>query len=110
MPPKSVPPSIKAVAFDCPHCGAYASQTWFRLLADRFTGGSRIPWIPTEKDLRDIEKESQIDPEEKARFREVVAKTLKGLVAFEKRRNSYPDYSISNIHLSKCFACEEIAI
>src|SRR5690606_41225418 len=32
--PKYVPPSITETAFNCPHCGALANQTWFHLKAE----------------------------------------------------------------------------
>jgi hypothetical protein len=39
MPPKTIPPSIDAKRFTCPHCGAIADQIWFNVYADR-TGNS----------------------------------------------------------------------
>lgn len=39
MPPDPVPPTFKAQAFTCPHCGAFSAQGWLP------TGGnSSLPW------------------------------------------------------------------
>jgi hypothetical protein len=38
MSRKSVSPSVNEVAFDCPHCGAYTTQTWFLLTRSHWTG------------------------------------------------------------------------
>jgi len=69
-----VPPAAEKGAFSCPHCGAYTSQTWFRLLAQPFdiSKDGKSPVLPTYADLA--------------------------------------DKNVHNLHLSLCFACNELAI
>ena len=35
--PKHTPPSIRSRAFNCPHCGAFAAQTWYTVFLKEMT-------------------------------------------------------------------------
>jgi len=54
MTKKSVPPSIKETAFDCPHRGAYTTQHWFEMHAEQVDREDRIPFIPDEEDRKRV--------------------------------------------------------
>jgi hypothetical protein len=62
MPPKSVTPSIRETAFDCPHCGAYTTQTWYELWAIGLSGQLPIPFIPDKDFLEGIRQDQNILP------------------------------------------------
>jgi len=60
MPPKSVTPSIRETAFNCPHCGAYTTQTWYDLWAGALSGESRTPIVPDKDFLEVIRKDEHM--------------------------------------------------
>jgi Domain of unknown function (DUF4145) len=111
MPNKSVPASIREVAFDCPHCGAYTTQTWFVLYATELFGDSRRPFIPDRDILDEIRSDPQMPADSKRHFLQSFEKLLSGLILLEKKKESkWPDWDVHNLHISKCFSCGEIAL
>ncbi len=112
MPPKSVPPSISQVAFDCPHCGAYTTHTWYDTHADVREKEPRAPGITDPEILDDIRKSDQFDDEAtRTRFLAYFEKILRGLVVVERNSSStYVYYTAGNVHLSKCFSCREVTV
>ena len=82
---QQVPPSITRTSFNCPHCGAFAQQNWYSLLASsRFPGGRQIPKI-----------------------------ALEGAPPFfgEVRGGSFVDLNdLLNMFVSHCFSCRGISI
>ncbi len=109
MTTKSNPPSINEQAFDCPHCGAYTTQYWFDVASYRRKDNS-TPTIPSKEDVLFIAQDNKIPKEEKNIHLEWCKKMISGLIFFEKRLTSYPDYSAENLHLSKCYHCKKIAV
>ncbi len=106
---KDVPPSIKGEAFCCPHCGAYTAQFWYTLHAIQKDKGS-LPFIPGDEFLAMIDGPSGLPKEERERWKTIVEKYQTGKVFFEKSEINYSSTETSNLHLSKCFTCEEIAV
>src|SRR5690606_12148127 len=44
---KEIPaPSVHETAFPCPHCGAYARQSWADCIGERIGGDSPVPRLP----------------------------------------------------------------
>lgn len=111
MAKKSVVPSIKEVAFDCPHCGAYTAQTWFDLSADQRPSDSRLPSLPGPDVIQSIERERDLSEETKARFLAYFKKIQSGGVFLERtEKTKYLNLDVENLFLSKCFTCGEIAV
>ena len=108
--PKSVPPSITEVAFDCPHCGAYTTQTWFDLHITSRPEESRTPLTISRELLEEFRLRAM--PEQlKADMLEFYEKLLTGLIFFEKSENAkYINWGVRNLYLSKCYSCKEIAV
>ena len=49
------PPSVHETAFDCPHCGAFAEQSWHSLGASQRHIRERVPIDPAKYALQDNE-------------------------------------------------------
>jgi hypothetical protein len=72
MAKKSIPPSAKEQAFDCPHCGAYTTQYWYDLLCDKRK--DNIPPAVNTDEIRGLIKKTKISPKKKKQ------NFLKGLI------------------------------
>jgi len=108
---KSVQPAISETAFDCPHCGAYTTQTWYQVFADAFSGNRRTPMIPNEETRESIRKNKEWDAETKVRFTAWVDRHSSGLVSLENLNDSrYVSLDAENLHLSKCYNCKKVAV
>lgn len=110
-PPKIVHPSITETAFNCPHCGALAKQTWFSLKADEADNKNAIPQRITEGSFDQNAIARLQDPEERERVSAWVAKMVAGEPFVKFSRNAlYQSWDIYNANLSRCFNCDKIAI
>lgn len=106
---KDVPPSIRIEAFCCPHCGAYTHQFWYTLYVKQKDKGS-TPFIPGNEFLTRIEELPEIQREDREHWKRIVEEYQTGKVFFEKAETSYSETEASNLHLSKCYTCDEIAV
>lgn len=108
--PKYVPPSITETAFNCPHCGALAKQTWFALQGDEL-GKDILPLRISEEELaakgdfKNIEDERK---REKAKAR--ARKVARGIPVLHGREYGGAQVDIFNTNVSLCFNCNEIAL
>jgi hypothetical protein len=111
MASKTVAPSIHETAFNCPHCGAYTSHTWFHLHASERKGDSRTPGLPDPNALDEIKQDKKISDELKERLIRYFEKTNTRRVFFERLKDGkYIYLDVYNLHLSRCFACSEITV
>ena len=111
MTRKSIPPSINETAFDCPHCGAFTTQTWFISYATKIDEETRVPFIGDEDSLKRIATDENLTPELKGQVTEYFGKLLKGDVFLERVEKSlYNYFSAHNIFLSKCYNCKKFAV
>ena len=107
---KSNPPSVSETAFECPHCGAYTTQHWFGLAAEKMGGDHRTPLFPDEGTQQRIEA-SDIEPNSRAPLIEWIEKMNSRLVFFEETgRGRYVDRNVNNLNVSECFNCGKIAV
>ncbi|MGH1406444.1 MAG: DUF4145 domain-containing protein [Rhodomicrobiaceae bacterium] len=99
---KFVSPNIKSTSFNCPHCGALASQNWRSITAQNIGGLFPLPKIKSFEDFNEINK-------------------LMGQEIDEKRCKEYPfivgvsgparsGMPVENIFISVCYSCDEITI
>ncbi len=114
MAKKATPPSIEKTAFDCPHCGAFTTQYWFVLYARKLDDERSLPFIPDEKWFQSLDKEQvrgekQI-PSEAEIMSDWYNEMNTGLVFLEKKSDSYPDFDINNLYISKCYHCKKITV
>lgn len=111
MPKKRVPPSIREVAFDCPHCGAYTTQTWFDLHAESRPAEARTPSVPERSVLDNLRSSQEISEQARAHLLALFEKVLTGLVFLERNQQAkFAHLDVRNLNLSKCFSCGETAV
>lgn len=111
MTTKSVPPSIKATAFNCPYCGAYTTQEWFALHAKHIESETRVPFIPDENTKKEITADTNLAQEMRKKILGWIEKLSLGEVSIEKRQDSlWGAYDASNLSLSQCYNCHKIAV
>ena len=108
---KSVPPSIKETAFDCPHCGAFTTQTWFSVHADNRDQDSKTPFVVTQETISTVDSYEDVDAESKELHKKFLRRLMTGDVLLERLHDSkYRWYNVNNLVLSQCYHCEKIAV
>jgi len=111
MSKPATPPSISSTAFDCPHCGAFTTQHWYKLHADRVGEKERVPSIPDSETRDRISKAKELEPDQKQRLLDWIDKSLAGLVQIDRNQNgAYVYNDIGNLHLSECYNCKKVAV
>jgi hypothetical protein len=104
---KYVTASVRETAFNCPHCGALASQQWY---TSYITGLENSPFIPEDDFIQKVLNDNEIDHAMKERFLDDAKKRNGGLVFIEKGTQNFSDRVASNLFLSQCFNCRNVPI
>ena len=106
-----VPPSISKTAFNCPHCGALAKQTWFALQGDELRKDI-VPLRITEEALATNNTfNEKTDGKERAAAEALARKITRGIPVMHARKyNGNGQTDIFNANASLCYNCNEIAI
>jgi len=104
---KTVPPSITATAFSCPHCGAFTTQFWYCLFAQELTGDQKTPFIPKPS----MKAKVRVSEKGGKELFEWIDKMVEGFVFFQKEeQGQYLYLKGDNLYLSKCYNCKKIAV
>ena len=111
MTRKSVPASVRERSFDCPHCGAFTTQTWYRTHADRIEKNPGTPFILGEESTKRLAPDKELAPETEEKITTWLAKLASGDVILV-RNNDGRDvhFEADNLSLSECFNCDKIAV
>lgn len=105
------PPDITETAFECPFCGAYTTQTWYTLMAQRISGENETPFVYTSGLRERIEKDENLDPTTKASIFRGLDQIDSGQVTFmESESSASSRLFVRNLHLSKCYRCRKFAV
>lgn len=111
MSKRPTPPAITETAFDCPHCGAFTTQQWYKLHASQISEKERVPSIPDAESRDRISKATELDDGDRERLLLWVAKILAGLIILDRNQNgAYVYNDVGNLHLSECYNCKKIAV
>jgi hypothetical protein len=113
---KHIPPAINLKSFSCPNCGALADQTRFEDFVDTIDRQNGTPFVMNETNLSRLKKilEEESNPDKRKLFEphlhyiERKASGTPFVHALESSR--YMTSQLENIHISRCFSCEAIAI
>lgn len=107
MQKKYVAASVGETAFNCPHCGALASQQWYKIY---IAGLDRPPFFPDTEFLQTVRDDKQIDQTVKERFFEDARKMNSGLIFIQKDTSNYSEQVAANLFLSACFNCRKFSV
>src|SRR5690348_16013332 len=109
MAHKNVPPAISLTTFSCPHCGAYAPQTWWDLRGKSRNDKNGPPGKWGQEDLDRLERDRDIPEESKTKLAETLTRLVRGMMVIEEKGDHTWSTSIYNLHVSSCFACKKLA-
>lgn len=109
MAQKSISPSVHESAFDCPHCGAYTTQYWYKSAA-KHNDDNHPPRMPSEEFEGNIKSEKDLSEAMRNKLLGWINQMRSGLVFFEKTDGRYFHYDVENLNLSKCYSCGKIAV
>lgn len=107
---KAVAPSTAETAFNCPHCGAFTTQFWYKLFADDIRGDRKTPIIPKPEHKTKLKQNPELEPEVKEKLSKWIDRMTTGLVFFDAKDGKYLSSSVENLHISECYNCHKIAV
>ena len=110
MAKKATLPSIKETAFDCPHCGAYTTQYWFRIYAKKLGEEEPLPRFPYKEFVERVKGDEDMPEKAKEHWLIWHKKMTAGFVFLEERSDTYPDSDVQNLYISKCYHCKKIVV
>jgi hypothetical protein len=104
-------PLISKTAFICPYCGAFTTQTWYKIFVNRYGETHRVPIIPDKSDIKRVQQDINIPSEPKADYIEWVQHMSSGRPFFEKSKDApFGMPTLENCNVSLCYNCREIAV
>lgn len=106
---KYVAPSVTETAFNCPHCGALTTQTWFKLYGEEVEGKRRLPFRITPEMLDELKVDEGEEAPEK--IRDWAKRVSTGLpLLYREQKGSYVYSDLYNVHAARCFNCKELSL
>jgi hypothetical protein len=85
----------------------YTSQTWFRLLASSIKDA---PTILNDDDIERIQSNKELNEEAREKLLSWARMIQTGEMFFEQGQSQYPEIVVRNLHLSRCYVCEKLAV
>jgi len=110
MAQKTSLPSIKETAFDCPHCGAFTTQYWFAMHAEKRKDDNPLPFFPNVEFKANIQQDEEVSKEITKFWCDWYDKFATGLVFLdEKGERPWPKH-VNNLYISQCYNCKKITV
>jgi hypothetical protein len=113
MAQKSVVPSPGRKSFTCPHCGAFADQTWYELTAIKL---DRLPSVITAESKSETigyirqHTGGGADADERVnQFSAIADRQMSGEIELGTDKQHYGS-DVTNVFLSECYSCERISL
>jgi hypothetical protein len=106
------PLSIKETSFTCPHCGALAQQFWYKVHSQLLGKDRKTPnrWTAEEIDSFENSRDDKIPAEVRRELADVMRRVLAGEVFTEQDETSYSERLVENLHLTRCYNCNRLAV
>lgn len=107
---KYVSPSIKETAFNCPHCGALARQSWGNAYVNYMKKDHPLPVIVGEGGPKEFDW-SELDDSLRGKLEAWATKmaTRSPFLEYSKEGH-YVYYALHNVHINTCYNCEKLSI
>lgn len=105
-----LPANVESRTFNCPHCGAYAGHTWYRIYASTIQDNEGYPVFLTEDDLRNIEYYPEHSDHYDRKTYEHAHRVFNGEVLLDHYSNDQMASRIENIHFSQCQGCGQFSM
>ena len=96
---KHIPPSIDQTAFVCPHCGAFAEQSWYSLGVDKLFIKEKIPVSLKREHLGSV-KDLPL----------VHSNIISGFPTLHPHASSRAYRNLYNVFAARCSHCEKVSI
>lgn len=107
---KFVPPAVDQTAFNCPHCGALAKQTWFKLAAHALEK-DELPLRITEESFNPDNFKDIEDKQQRQKVLEWAVRVKTGRPLLERNSNGRYSYAdVFNVNISQCFNCNDVTV
>ncbi|HWP25275.1 MAG TPA: DUF4145 domain-containing protein [Xanthobacteraceae bacterium] len=101
-------PQLGANSFTCPHCGAIAHQTWYRLFLVSYEKGN-APSMPALEVIGIIEHDRNV-PNKASKIEYFEKKLAKILFLRLHKEHTYTKSELENLYTSLCYSCGQFAI
>jgi Domain of unknown function (DUF4145) len=106
------PPTPDSTSFNCPRCGALAQQFWYELLATQMDKDSHPTWF--REDLKQFlngpDAPHDWPSDEKEKFLVMAERVNAEDVFFHGNQNPYNPPQIKNLHVSRCYRCDDLSV
>jgi hypothetical protein len=111
MAEKHVPPSIASVSFSCPHCGAHAHQTWYKVYAKRLDRNG-TPERPGAEELEWVRSDAALPVQVREKLSIIYFERCIGGEIFLGDRDDalYQECPLVNVSVSGCYSCERLSV
>jgi len=110
-PINKVQPSTSLLAFNCPHCGAYTTHTWFEVISSEYTNGAKNPHFFTLENIKQIKESDKFLDDKKEELIEYINRILTKKPFLDNDVSTYyGKRMVCNLNLSMCYHCQEISI
>ncbi len=110
MSRKVHPATITSHSFDCLHCGAFTTQSWFELYGAFVTSTEKIPdrWKAEHRET--VAADPDLTREQKECYLAQINEELSNNIYFAGKQASSYVRPVGNLHGSQCYACQKITV
>jgi hypothetical protein len=106
---KTVPPELGAESFSCPHCGALAHQTWYRLYTKRL-GNAEKPSVPTLEMVSRMKSEVRVPNDSQRNLIDFFERASAKEIFLDGQHALYNEPQVINVSLSRCYSCGRMLV
>jgi hypothetical protein len=107
--PERVEPKFASERFACPHCGAYAHQSWFRLGMLDIERGKKPVLYEYRDGMLDRARTIQDDQEQK-RAIAFLERLSKNPLTYMSISYAGVSWQFVNLHVSSCYSCDAFTV